>query len=230
MCGRYVRKDGTAVFSFFEVNDVRVEWRPSYNVAPTTKIPVIRREEDGKREMVELTWGLVPGWAKPDAKLPMMINARAETVAIKPAYRSAFKARRCIVPASGYFEWQKMPDGTKQPFYFERSDGNPIAFAGIWEGETVATITTTPNREAAAVHDRMPVILESENLARFLDSEPLTEGERGKILAPSPNGTLKAWPVSKLVGNVRNNEPGLIEPVPPESPLPTRPKTQGELL
>lgn len=123
MCGRYVRKDGTPVFSFFEIDDRRVEWRPSYNVAPATQIPVVRREADGKREIVELTWGLVPSWAKPDAKLPLMINSRGETVASKPAYRSAFKARRCIVPASGYFEWQKLPEGGKQPFYFERTDG-----------------------------------------------------------------------------------------------------------
>lgn len=224
MCGRYVRKDGTAVFSFFEINDRRVQWRPSYNVAPSTKIPVVRREEDGKREIVELTWGLVPNWAKPDARLPLMINARAETVASKPAYRSAFKSRRCIVPASGYFEWQKLPDGRKQPYYFERKDGDPLAFAAIWEGETVATITTAPNREAGVVHDRMPVMLAGENLARFLDPEPLTAEEREKLLAPSPDGTLALWPVSKLVGSVRNNEPGLIEPVPADGPLPTHPK------
>ncbi len=210
--------------SFFEINEKRIEWRPSYNVAPTTKIPVIRRQGDGKRELLELTWNLRPFWAKPDAKRPMMINARAETVAAKPSYRAAFKSRRCIVPASGYFEWQKLPDGSKQPFYFERADGNPIAFAGIWEGETVATITAEPNAEAARVHDRMPVMLEGEALVRFLDPEPLTEDEREEILAPSPDGTLTAWPVSKLVGNVRNNDPGLIEPVPMDGPLPTRPK------
>ncbi len=227
MCGRYVRKDGTVVFSFFEINDVRIEWRPSYNVAPTTKIPVIRREESGRRELVEMTWNLRPFWAKPDAKLPMMINARAETVASKPSYRSAFKLRRCIVPASGYFEWQKLPDGTKQPFYFVRADGNPMAFAGIWDGETVATITTEPNAEAAAVHDRMPVMLEAENLVRFLEPEPLTEEERERFLAPSRDGTLKLWPVSGLVGNVRNNDPGLIEPVPPDGPLPTRKNRQS---
>lgn len=223
MCGRYVRKDGTPVFSFFEINDRRVEWRPSYNVAPATKVPAVRREDGGNREIVELTWGLVPAWAKPDAKLPLMINARAETVASKPAYRSAFKARRCIVPASGYFEWQKLPDGGKQPFYFERTDGNPIAFAAIWEGQTVATITTEPNKEAGEIHDRMPVMLTGENLARFLDPEPLTPEEREKLLAPAPDGTLALWPVSKLVGSVRNNEPGLIEPVPVGRPLPTRP-------
>lgn len=230
MCGRYVRKVGTAVFSFFEINDRRVEWRPSYNVAPTTKIPVIRRLEDGTRELVDLTWNFRPFWAKADAKLPMMTNARSETVATKPAFRDAFKCRRCLVPASGYYEWQKLPDGTKQPFYFERADGNPMAFAALWDGETVATITTSPNTEAATVHDRMPVILDGENLLRYLDPEPLAAPERERVLAPSPDGTLTLWPVSKLVGNVRNDDPGLIKPVPPERPLPTRPPAQRELL
>ena len=208
-----MRKDGTTVYSFFEIDEIRIEWHPSYNVAPTTKVPVIRREDDGRRELVELSWGLRPFWAKPDAKLPMMINARAETVASKPSYRSAFKSRRCIVPASGYFEWQKLPEGGKQPYYFERADGNPMAFAGIWDGETVATITTAPNAEAALIHDRMPVIVEPANLTCFLDPEPLSEDERAVLLAPSPDGLLKAWPVSKLVGNVRNNDPRLIEPM-----------------
>lgn len=220
MCGRFVRKDSTSVFSYFEINDIRLEWTPSFNVAPTTKIPVVRAEDGGNREMIELTWGLRPFWAKPDAKLPMMINARAETVAIKPAYRDAFKKRRCIVPASGYFEWQKLPDGTKQPFYFERADGSPLAFAGLWDGETVATITTIPNREARAVHDRMPVILEKMNFQRFLNPDPLDEKERKSLLAPSPDGTLQTWPVDRRVGSVRNNDPGLIEPAPePEGDL-----------
>lgn len=128
--------------------------------------------------------------------------------------------RRCIVPASGYYEWQKLPDGTKQPFYFERVDGCPLAFAGLWDGETVATITTAPNREAVAIHDRMPVILEEVSFQRFLDPTPLDSKERESLLAPSRDDTLKAWPVDRRVGSVRNNDPGLIEPVPgPEGDL-----------
>lgn len=208
------------IFSYFEINDVRIPWNPSFNVAPTTQIPVIRSEDGGKREMVELRWGLIPFWVKPDAKLPMMINARAETVATKPAYRDAFKKRRCIVPASGYYEWQKLPDGTKQPFYFERADGSPLVFAGLWDGETVATITTMPNKEAGAVHDRMPVIFEKLNFEQFLDPDPLDDKEREALLVPSQNGTLKAWPVGRRVGSVRNNDPGLIDPIPePEGDL-----------
>lgn len=223
MCGRYVRKDGTAVFSFFEINHVRISWEPNYNVAPTMKIPVIRLDDDGARELVEMTWGLRPFWAKPDVNLPMMINARAETVATKSSYRSAFKSRRCIVPASGYHEWQKLPQGKKPPFYFERKDGPPLAFAGLWDGETVATNTTEPNRETSPVDDRMPVIINTVNLARFLNPEPLTVAEQRAFLPPVADGTLNARPVSTRVGNVRNNDQGLIEPVPSEGELFSRP-------
>lgn len=160
----------------------------------------------------------------------MMINARSETVSSKPSYRSAFKSRRCVVPASGYYEWQKLADGTKQPFYFERQDGQPMAFAAIWEGETVATITSEPNAEAAPIHNRMPVMLEQEHLARYLDHEPLTDEERNQLLAPSPGGTLKVWAVDRRVGSVRNNDPGLIEPVLPEGPSPTRPVSNDDFF
>ena len=223
MCGRYVIKDAKERFAeFFDIDSVMCAAIIRFNIAPTTGVPVVRFQ-DGRRTMSEMRWGLIPAWAKSDAKLPMMVNARAETVASKPSFRSAFKYRRCIVPASGYFEWQKVEGGLKQPYYFERQDGHPIAFAGIWEGETVATITTEPNAEAAPIHDRMPVILEKENWERFLAAEPLTEEERGVLLAPSPPGTLKLWPVSRLVGSVKNQGAELIEPIPQDLPLPTRP-------
>ncbi len=215
MCGRYVRKDtAKSILSFFEINDLLTSWTPSYNVPPTAKIPVVRQTPES-RELVEMTWGLRPSWAKPDAKLPMMHNARAETVAKLPSYRTAFKTRRCLVPASGYFEWRA---GTpKQPFYFERADGNPLAFAGIWEsneeaGETVSIITTVPNAEASKVHDRMPVILRRGFWQRWFEPSPLTDEERSQMLVPAPDGQLKIWPVGRAVGNVRNNAPQLIEP------------------
>jgi putative SOS response-associated peptidase YedK len=213
MCGRYVRKDGSVVYAVFGVSDLRLTWTPSYNVAPMTRIPVVRRSPDGTREMVALTWGLRPEWAPVGEKLPLLINARAETVATKPSFRSAFRTRRCLVPASGYFEWQKQADGFRQPFYFERRDGAPLAFAACWEGETVATLTTRPNAECATVHDRMPVILEPAAFARYLDPEPLSAAEQANLLAPAADGTLTAWPVDPAVGNVRNNSPALLEPV-----------------
>lgn len=197
MCGRYVRKDNAeVVYSFFEINDIRLTWKPSYNVAPTTAVPVIRQTFES-REILEMTWGLRPAWAASEKKLPLMHNARAETVAKLPIYRSAFKTRRCIVPASGYFEWQA---GTpKQPYFFERSDGHPIGFAGFWEhnstsGDTVSIITTAPNSEAGKVHDRMPVILRRGFWERWFSADPLTDDERERMLAPAPDGALWASP------------------------------------
>jgi putative SOS response-associated peptidase YedK len=133
-------------------------------------------------------------------------------VATKPAFRSAIKTRRCIVPATGYFEWKKLPDGTKQPYYFSRRDGEPLAFAAIWEGETVATITTEPNREAAQVHDRMPVILDSGQYDRWMKAVPLSEEERRVFLRPLRDGSLGSYPVDRRVGSVRYDDPALISP------------------
>lgn len=190
MCGRYARKGSSeVVFSFFEINDIRIQWTPNYNIPPTAKIPVVRQTSES-RELVEMVWGLRPSWAKPDAKLPMMHSAKAETVAKLPSYRSAFKSRRCIVPASGYFEW--MAGTPKQPFYFERDDGNPLAFAGIWEsnpdaGETVSIITTSPNAGAGRIHDRMPVILPRDSWQRWftpprVPKNLLPAGRKGRMI------------------------------------------------
>lgn len=220
MCGRYVnRLTGEVVASFFEVNDIRIEWNPRFNVAPTTTVPVVRLKEDKCRELVGMKWGLRPFWAKPDAKLPPMINARAETVVSKPSYRAAFKSRRCLVPASGYYEWQKLAGGPKQPFYFTRKDGNPIAFAGIWEAgnddspDTVSIITTEPNADAAQIHDRMPVIMKRDRWETWLAPEPLAAGDVTEYLAPPPIGLLSIYPVSTAVNSVRNDGPRLIAPI-----------------
>lgn len=192
----------------------RVRYQPPtrFNIAPTTMVAVIRQEEE--RELVEMRWGLIPSWAEPETKVPLLINARAETVATKPAYRSAFKTRRCIIPATGYYEWHKLPDGSKQPFYFTRDDGKPLAFAAIWEGETVATITTEPNSEAAQVHNRMPVILESGQYDRWMEPEALTKEESRLFLRGLPDGSLDFHPVDRRVGSVRVDDPSLIEQVP----------------
>ena len=220
MCGRYVNKiTGEVVTSFFEVNHIRIQWHPRFNIAPTTIVPVVRRAEVGEKELVGMKWGLRPFWAKSDAKLPLMINARAETVASKPSYRAAFKARRCLVPASGYYEWQKHPDGPKQPFYFTRVDGNPIAFAGIWEGGeddasgTVSIITTEPNADAAKIHDRMPVIMKRDRWAEWLSPEPLPSETTKDFLESPPVGLLSIYSVSTAVNSIRNDDPRLIEPL-----------------
>ena len=204
MCGRYVIKDSRERFTeFFDIDAVLCPTTIRYNIPPTTGIPVIRLR-DRQRILEEMRWGL-------DGK---MINARAETVHRLPMFRDAFANRRCIVPASGYYEWRKLPDGRRQPYYFTRKDGLPIAFAGLWNPETpasVATITTSPNSEAGAVHHRMPVIVGRKSFTRYLNPDPLTESERREILAPAPDGLLAVWPVDRRVGNVRHDDPALIE-------------------
>lgn len=212
MCGRYTLDPTKLSLKEFRVSQVRYTPPARFNIAPTTGIAVVRQDPKDGRELVEMRWGLIPVWAKADSKLPLMINARAETVASKPSYRSAFKSRRCIVPATGYYEWKKLPDGTKQPYYFTRANGGVLAFGAIWEGETVATITTAPNREASAVHDRMPVILRDDQYERWFSPEPLSEEEKGRFLGPLPDGCLKYYPVDRRVGSVRYDDPGLIEP------------------
>lgn len=204
MCGRYVIKDSRERFSeFFDIDAVLCSTTIRYNIPPATGIPVIRLHE-GKRILEEMRWGF-------EGK---MINARAETVHRLPAFRDAFATRRCIVPASGYYEWRKLPDGTRQPYFFTRKDRCPLAFAGLWHPGNpacVVTITTEPNAEASAVHHRMPVLVGRRFFARYLDAGPLTESERREILGPAPAGLLDVWPVSRRVGNVRHDDPDLME-------------------
>ena len=129
MCGRYALSRTELLEEFFEFSFTGNQILPRFNVAPTTQVPVIRLRDDGHRELIDLRWGLVPSWSRPGDQLPLLINARAETLSSKPAFSDAFQRRRCIVPASGYYEWQKLPGGAKQPFYITRRDGLPIAFA-----------------------------------------------------------------------------------------------------
>ena len=177
MCGRYALTRTELLEEFFEFSFTGNQILPRYNVAPSTQIPVIRLRDDGQRELIDLRWGLVPSWSRPGDQLPLLINARAETLSSTPAFRDAFQRRRCIVPASGYYEWQKLPGGAKQPFYITRRDGLPIAFAGLWENAkelhgTAAIVTTAASEETQPIHDRMPVILEKPDFPRWLASHP----------------------------------------------------------
>lgn len=213
MCGRFTLDTTKISLKAFAVSQIHYRPLTRFNIAPTSGIAVVRQDQDAERELVELRWGLIPVRAKPDSKLPLMINARAETVASKSSYRSAFKTRRCIVPATGYYEWKKLPDGTKQPYYFTLANGEQIAFGAIWEGETVATITTAPNREAAVVHDRMPVILREDQYERWFSPDPLSEEEQQSFLRPLPDGSMDSYTVDRRVGSVRHDDPGLIDPL-----------------
>ena len=218
MCGRYTLKTPTNVLAeWFEIEESPSSLTSSYNIAPTQKVAAVV-EEDDKRKLEMFHWGLIPSWAKDPAIGNKMINARAETVSEKPSFRSAFKKRRCLILADGFYEWQKTDNG-KQPYHVRMEDGSPFAFAGLWETwkndeeiRSCAIITTEANDLMGEIHHRMPVILPPENYDLWLDpdfdeKEPLTS-----LLRPYPDEAMEAYPVSRKVNRPANDEPGCIEP------------------
>ena len=225
MCGRYVLKANLPDIARMLGMDPDVladgELEPRYNIAPTTEVLACRSERPGEKALARLRWGLVPHWAKaPDGNY-RMINARAETVAGKPAFRSAFRQRRCLIPADGYYEWKAVA-GRKQPYLFTMKDGEPFCFAGLWERwhppegdplETCTIITTAANALGAEVHPRMPVILPREAYDRWLDPEATRAEAVLPLLAPFPPNAMTAYPVSTLVNNARVDEPRCIQPL-----------------
>lgn len=221
MCGRFLLHAPVDLlqraFGFSELPNLQ----PRYNIAPTQTVPIVRQKEDGGRELAMVGWGLVPFWAK-DLKIgSQLINARAETVPSKPAFRAAFAKRRCLVPADGFYEWQKREGSKlKQPMLIRRRDAAPFAFAGLWESwrgpdgevQTCTIVTTEANAVLRPIHNRMPVVLEPSVYDRWLDPEqPSAE----QLLQPCPDEWLEAFPVSTQVNNVRNDAAELIEPLNP---------------
>jgi putative SOS response-associated peptidase YedK len=240
MCGRFVsaRKRLELLEEFAAERDSVGEDRDAdYNVAPTKRIyTVLTHKEDSKRELRLVRWGLVPSWAKDKSGGARMINARAETVAVKPSFRSAFAKRRCIIPADGYYEWQTV-EKAKQPYYIYRTDGGILAFAGIyelWRDSSVpddderawywsaAIITTDATDGIGRIHDRTPMVIAPESWADWLDP---ANNEKEVLLATmlpatSPGaGGLTSHPVSMAVNSVRNNGPDLVEPLAERPPL-----------
>jgi putative SOS response-associated peptidase YedK len=220
MCGRYASfLPAEAVARLFQTVNPTPNVAPSWNVAPTQSAMVVRRHpEMRERHLDLLQWGLLPSWTKEPAKAQRPINARSETAATSGLFRGALKARRCIVPADAFYEW-KAVEGGKQPYAIARQDGQPMAFAGLWEGfrwpdETVTRsftiMITTPNAEMAELHNRMPVILEEADWPLWLGE---VEADPSRLLHPSPDGTLNTWPVNKRVGSPRNNDSELIKPI-----------------
>jgi len=234
MCGRFVsaRKRLELLEEFAAERDaVSADRDPDYNVAPTKRIyTVLRHKDEDPRELRLVRWGLVPPWAKDTSGGARMINARAETVAVKPAFRSAFKRRRCLIPADGYYEWQTV-EKVKQPFYIYRTDGGILAFAGIYEvrrDESVpaedeqawywsaAIITTDATDDIGRIHDRTPMVIAPESWADWLDP---ANNDKELLLATmlpatsSGAGGLTSHPVSTTVNSVRNNGPALVEPL-----------------
>jgi len=214
MCGRFVCKgEPKKVAQNLGVVAGEENWTTSYNVAPGSTIPIIRADPAG-RHMVPASWGFTSSDRAP------LFNARGETIDSLPSFRNAFRMSRCLVPASGFYEWRP---SDRQPFYFERLDGQPLAFAGIWKqvgNHLQATvITTNPNADMRGVHDRMPVILSPDAWTDWLSASPLSDSLRRSLLTPAPDRTLSRWPVGRGVGSIRNDYPSLIVPVePPATP------------
>jgi putative SOS response-associated peptidase YedK len=222
MCGRYDNLIAREAYrSMYKAMRVPASnFPPRYNIAPTDQIPIVRVDpRDGERELVMARWGLIPGWMREKPKIPH-INARAETVHKLPLFREAFARRRCLIPATGFFEWQTVPGG-KQPWRFVRKDLEPFAFAGIWEfsrlgGEDILSgciIVGEPNPLVAGVHDRMPVMLIPDDYDRWLDPA-LTVDEARALLKPYDEALMKAYRVSRVVNSVKNDTPACVEPLP----------------
>jgi putative SOS response-associated peptidase YedK len=225
MCGRYTLiANAEAIRLLFELPafDERLVV-PRYNIAPTQPIAIVRIGPKRRRELVPVRWGLIPAWAKDPRTLPLMINARAEGISERPAYQWGFKYRRCLVPASGFYEWQRQGRGPKRPFLASAgpvtSEGQSlIAFAGIWETflgadgseiDTAAIVTTDANAYLAPIHDRMPVVIAPKDFETWLSAETSLD-EAATLLKPAPENLFSLTPVSTRVNSADNDDPGLL--------------------
>lgn len=218
MCGRYTAANpvlmGTMCFDEFDVR--WPNWPARFNIAPSQLLPAIVRRDDLLPEAREMRWGLVPFWEKSDKPKIAPINAKSEEIAAKPMFRQALQKRRSLLPADGFFEWKKLADDVKQPFYIGLRDQRPFYFAAIYEAatdtrpETVALLTTRPNSLMETIHNRMPVILTGADAQAWLKSGPLTPDALSRLTAPFPADEMRAVPVSRLVNSPRNTGPEVI--------------------
>ena len=220
MCGRFLQTTSGAVLAARFQLATPPGLAPRYNVAPSQPVGAIRIAADGSREWVRLRWGLIPAWAPEPRTAYSTINARAETAAEKPTYRQAFRRRRCLIPADGFYEWRKV-DARKQPYCIAPADGQPFAFAGLWERwerdgrvlESGTILVTQANALLASIHDRMPVILDPADEARWLDPALTDPAALRPLLVPCPPERLRLWPVSPAVNHPRHEGPDLMAPV-----------------
>lgn len=234
MCGRFTLrtplKDVVELFELAHYSQPQPgEWA-RFNIAPSQPIAAVRLDEQSQRRLDWLRWGLVPAWADDPAIGNQMINARGETVATKPAFREAFRQRRCLIPADGFYEWKK-EGGAKRPYYIHLEEQRPFAFAGLWERwrrgsneiESCTIITTEANDLLRPLHNRMPVILDPAEFATWLDPRLSRPEELSELLRPYPDQYLKLHPVRTLVNSPNFDEPECIEQAEPS-------KKQGSLF
>jgi putative SOS response-associated peptidase YedK len=219
MCGRFtLTADLSALQESFPFVAMPEGLQPHYNIAPTQPVAVV--PNDGRNRLDFFVWGLIPSWAKDPSIGSRLINARAETLLEKPSFRTAFRRRRCLVLADGFYEWKQAERG-KTPMYIRLASGKPFAFAGLWEswnapdGSNVLSctiITTQPNEFMAEIHNRMPVILPEQSYSFWLESGEQDAQRLSELLAPYPAQEMQAYPVSPLVNNPKYDAPELIQP------------------
>jgi putative SOS response-associated peptidase YedK len=216
VCGRYrLSRRKQLIEEYFGSVSGEDDWTPRYNIAPTQPVPVIRQNpKEPVRELSLVRWGLIPSWARDSSAAAQMINARSETATTKPAFRDALKSRRCLIPADGFYEWQKTGKA-KQPYCFEVDEGELFAFAGIWDrwknatGESIETcsiLTTTPNAVTSTVHDRMPVILDQDSYDVWLDPGMTDVIAASELLKPYGARLMRCFPVSTRINHVGNDD------------------------
>jgi putative SOS response-associated peptidase YedK len=227
MCGRAkLVTDVSEIKLAFRIPGPPINVPPLWNGAPTHDFPVMRRHpETGARALDLLRWGLVPRWARDGKAAYSTINAKAETVTSKPAFRDPWRrGQRCIVPLDAFYEWEKRPDGTKQPYAIGRKDSRLMAVAGLWEAVTLpdggilrsfTILTTTANSLLSQLHNRMPVILAEADIPSWLGEVPATEAELAALLRPCPDDLLMLTPVDPRMSNVRNQDPAFCQPYRP---------------
>ena len=236
MCGRYsITSPLQALKDLFRFEEPGLDLSPNYNVAPTRAVPIVRFS-GGRRALGFVRWGLVPSWAKQIGDKPL-INARAETISKKPSFRAAFRRRRCLFPADGFYEWQAQKAGPKQPFNIVAAHGGPFAMAGIWddwmgadgsEMESAAIVTTAANRTLKPIHHRMPVILSPDQFDFWL-SPSTNMGDLYPLMGPAAEDMLRAYPISRRVNSTANDDPELwTEFAGPDETVP--PDPQGRLF
>ena len=254
MCGRIaITLPPEAIRAFFAYAE-QPNFPPRYNIAPTQPVPVVRMERvagtsNRQRHFVLMRWGFLPGFVKDPKDFPLVINARSETVQEKPSFRNALKRRRCIFIADAFYEWRRQEKGKSEPFLFRRRDGAPLALAGLWEtwegpnGEAVDTacvVTTHANGLMAAVHDRMPVILERDDFDTWLDCDTHDVDDASPLMRPCEDDVLEMWPISTAVNKVSNDGPDIqtrydakaedhAAPPPPKARA-KKPAAQGDLF